>query len=436
MTHRTRTSIAVLALFAFATPTFADPGKPVAIRWWGQAMISIETYWNLRVVIDPYQPNIGYDDPELTADLVLITHEHPDHNHAEAVRGEPTVVHGLDDRGQVRPIHHVLDRLPNAEKSTWQSADSGGDRSGHEIVVTSVPAFHDNEQGGARGRDTMFVIDVDGVRIAHCGDLGQLKLTDDQVEALGRVDVLLIPVGGIYTVDGPQAAAIVGQVRPRIVIPIHYKTQALSFDLQNVERFVTAMETNAEIVRPKGNTVAVAASEESPEKSKVVLLQYEPWQPSGELAELFAAMERASSDSQAVFAPLTVAQMNFRPSNGTHTPRWNAEHMMGGALRFFSQIYAAIDPAVPQLNLSPAQMPPDYQAAHPDWTGAEEARQMERASQLIRRFSYLLDGVDLDERAPGSRWPLRRLFEIMEGHYTEHTANVKKKFELSDWPSE
>jgi L-ascorbate metabolism protein UlaG (beta-lactamase superfamily) len=399
-------------------------------------MVSIETYWNQTVVFDPYPPNIGYDDPELSADLVLITHEHPDHNHPEAVQGEPTVVHGLDDRGQVKAITGVLDRLPNEAESTWTTGVGNGEHSGNAIAVSTVPAWHDNEQGGERGATTIFVVDVDGVRIAHCGDLGQEKLTEEQVTALGEVDVLLLPVGGIYTLDGAQAAEIVRQVKPRIAVPIHYKTPALTFGLQNVDAFVTAIESDSEVVRPKGNTLAVSATNDDASKTTAVVLGYEPWQPTGELADMFTAMETACSDSQQVFAPLSAEQMNFRPSDGTHTPRWNVEHMAGVQLRFFSQVYAALDPAISAIDLNPAQMPDDYEAAHPDWTGAEEARQIERVSDFVRRFSYLLDGVDLDEPAPGSRLSLRRLLGIMQGHYGQHTANVEKKFELADWPSE
>src|SRR5688572_24298605 len=114
-------AIILLSILVCANAADAEPGKPVAVRWWGQAMVSIETYWNVQIVIDPYPPNIGYDDPKLTADLVLITHEHPDHNHAQLVGGNPVVVHGLEDEKRVRAVDHVLDRLPNSAKPTWQS---------------------------------------------------------------------------------------------------------------------------------------------------------------------------------------------------------------------------------------------------------------------------------------------------------------------------
>jgi L-ascorbate metabolism protein UlaG (beta-lactamase superfamily) len=431
----------VLAL-AFASIAAADPGKPVAVRWWGQAMVSIETYWNLRVVIDPFGEQVGYKDPRLSADLVLITHEHADHNNAAAVQGKPVVVRGLDAGGKVVPQKHVLDRLPNTMRPTWipvtQPVDSPANRSRHEIIVSTIPAWHDEEQGGDRGATAIFAVDVDGVRIVHCGDLGQSKLTEQQRESLGRIDVLLIPVGGVFTVDGAAAAKIVNELRPRIVVPMHYKTPALAFDLHRVDAFLDAMRASgAEVSQPAGNTLAVSAAvAEKKFKTRVVVLGYEPWQPSGEMAELFERKEAASSASAEVFRPLSANQMNFRPADGTHTPRWNAEHMMGRELMFFTQIFFGHDSAITPIDLNPAQMPPDYKAAHADWSGDEEARQIERVSALVRRFGYLLDGMDLDERASNSRWSLRRLFQQMERHYGQHTSNVKKKFDLSDWPQE
>lgn len=195
-------AVSLLAIAFQPQMTFADPGKPVAVRWWGQAMVSIETYWNLRVVIDPYGERVGYNDPHLSADLVLITHEHSDHNNAAIVGGEPVVARGLDSDGKVAPLHRILDRMPNQDRPTWLDANAAAIRSTHEVTVTAIPAWHDDEQGRERGATAVFAVDVDGVRIVHCGDLGQSKLTAEQLEAMGQVDVLLLPVGGIYTVDG------------------------------------------------------------------------------------------------------------------------------------------------------------------------------------------------------------------------------------------
>ncbi|MEM9826555.1 MAG: DinB family protein [Planctomycetota bacterium] len=153
-----------------------------------------------------------------------------------------------------------------------------------------------------------------------------------------------------------------------------------------------------------------------------------------ELESLFVAMEKACAASQQTFASLSAKQMNFRPPNGTHTPRWNAEHMMGRELLFFSQIYHAIDPAVPIYNWNPKQMPPEYVADQPAWSGRREAERMEQVSRFVRRYADWLRDVDLDARAPGSRWTLRGLLRQMERHYNEHTANVVKKQKLPEWP--
>ncbi len=427
----------LLSIAGVSSSVRADVGKPVAVRWWGQAMVSIETYWNLTIVIDPFSTNIGYADPKIGGDLVLITHEHADHSNAKLVRGEPVVIHGLNDEGAVRRVHHVLDRLPNSAMPTWKDARLRIARSPHAVVVTTIPAWHDNEQGDKRGAVAMFLIEVDGLRIVHCGDLGQHRLTDEQLSQLGRIDLLIIPVGGVYTVDGPQATEIVKQVQPRTVMPIHYKTPDLTINLQPVHLFLDAIGSEYEAVRPRGNTFAMRAQGFEDTVSRQMMLPgYVPWTMPDELSQLFARKEAASRASQQVFAPLSAKQMNFRPSNGTHTPRWNAEHMMGRELVFFTQIFAAVDPAFTPIDLNPKQMPPDYVAAHPDWTGAEEARQMERVTAFTRRFAYLLDGLDLDEKAPGSRWTPRGLLEQMDRHYSEHTANVKKKFDLPDFPKE
>ena len=430
----------LLALTFFLTPfasATAEPGDPVAVRWWGQAMVSIETFDGLTVVIDPYGEKIGYANPHVSGDLVLITHEHGDHNNAALVEGEPVVERGLDESGAARTFTMVLDRFPGSEKTKWYDAKLRMARSPNAIQVTSIPAWHDDTEGSERGANAMFIIDVDGQRIVHCGDLGQPKLTDEQLKMMINVDVLLIPVGGVYTVDGQQAVDIVRQVKPRIVVPIHYKTPNLVYDLQGVQGFLEAIGDDAEVERVAGNTLAVSVMKRSFIKPHVVLLDFQPWEMPAEMTELFAAKEKACQASQAVFEKLSAAQMNFKPGDGTHTPRWNAEHMLGRELGFFSQIYHDQLPSVMRhIDLNPKQMPPDYVAAHPDWSGAAEARQMERVSAYTRRFAYLMKDLPLDEPAPGSRWTPRKLLMQMARHYNEHTANVKKKFELPGWPVE
>ena len=429
--------VSCLVLSAQGAPP-AAPGKPVAVRWWGHAMVSIETWWDLTVVIDPYdEGRTGYTDSGVSGDLVLVTHEHADHNNVKLVKGKPAVVRGLDDKGEPNAIDLVFDRRPDTTKPRIAETAQVKGRADHAVRIRSIASDHDDASGRKRGRNAMFVVEVDGVRILHCGDLGQPKLTRRQLKAIGEIDVALVPVGGVYTVDGGQAGAIVGQLRPRFVIPIHYKTPPpLKIGLSGAGEFLKSLPDGCTIAKPKGNTLAVSRGRgPTREKPTAVVLRYVPWKMPAELAGLFERMSAAARHSQSVFAPLTARQMNHRPSNGTHTPRWNAEHLMGRQLGFFTRIYSQIDPSVPHVDLNPAQHPPDYKAAHADWSGREETRQMARADALVRRFAYLLDGIDLDGKPKSGPWTIRGLCRQMERHFEGHTANVEKKFKLPDWPA-
>ncbi|MEE8156389.1 MAG: MBL fold metallo-hydrolase, partial [Phycisphaerales bacterium] len=350
----------LLAALAAVWPAAADPGKPVAVRWWGQAFVTIETYWDLTVAIDPYATRIGYEDPRITADVVLVTHSHADHSNINLLGTGASSVIGLDDNGNVVSIDMVLDRLPNQDEPTVAAYSPSAQYSDHAVRFRTIASFHDDQSGNRRGNNAMFLVAADGVRILHCGDLGQTKLTEDQLRQIGSVDVLLVPVGGVYTVDGEQATGIVDQINPRYVVPIHYKTPQLSIVLHTDEEFRRALPATFERVAANGNTFAatreLGATRDEPQ---VVTLHARPWIMPTELAELYESKDAVCRTSQAVFATLSVNQMNHRPSNGKHTPRWNAEHMMGRELGFFSRIFSAVDPAIPHINLNPEQMPPD-----------------------------------------------------------------------------
>ena len=412
----------------------ADRGKPVAVRWWGHSTVSIETYWNLCIVIDPYVEQPGHAFPRLNGDLVLILQDGNDHDATRLIDGRPVVVQARDAAGNIQKLRHVLDRLPNQDAPTWKDAGLVSTRSPHAVTVTSI-SFPQNEADEERlEAGVALLIEIDGVRIVHGGGLGRRTLANDHLAEIGRVDVLLVPIGGKEHVDRREASRIVDQIKPQIVVPIS-QTDSTRIDEGPTAQLVDALAPAYQVANSVGNTLAVTAAERIAENGrKIVVLKPDPWEMPDELATLFSRKEAACRASQAVFAPLSAQQMNFRPANGTHTPRWNAEHMMGRELGFFSQIFARIDPSMSHVDLNPQQMPPDFIAAHPDWSGEEEARQMECVTAYTRRFAYLLDGVDLDERAPGSRWTLRALLAQMERHYREHTGNVKKKFALPDWP--
>jgi L-ascorbate metabolism protein UlaG (beta-lactamase superfamily) len=194
-------TLALLLVFGTGVGLAAD--EAVTLRYYGQSFFVLTTPGGTRIALDPYG-QIGYPLPSgVTADVVAISHEHGDHNNAALIQGSPKVLRGL---------------VPGS----WASIR---ERVG-DALIYNVPSFHDDQGGTSpRGLNAIFVIETGGLRIAQLGDLGQTVLTEGQLKAMGPIDVLLIPVGGgPFTVNGPQASRLTELIRPRVVIPMHYKT--------------------------------------------------------------------------------------------------------------------------------------------------------------------------------------------------------------------
>ena len=187
---------------------------------------------------DPYPPALG-PRLKLEADLVTVSHEHENHAYVQAVAGNPYVVKG--------PGEYEV---------------SG-------ITVLGRPSFHDTEQGAVHGRNTIYVIEIDDVRVCHLGDLGH-KLSDEELELLGQVDALLVPVGGGRTLGATQAAEVVRQFEPRYVIPMHYSLAAIKKELEPVERFLKEMSVAAPEPQTKLSLQATSTAEA---ETKVVVLE-------------------------------------------------------------------------------------------------------------------------------------------------------------------
>ncbi len=150
------------------------------------------------VVTDPFDASVGFSFPKnVTADIVTVSHIHSDHNAVAAIGGEPLVL------------------------------TNPGEYEAKGVEIVGFDMYHDAKKGEERGTNTVFKIVLDGVSILHLGDLGH-GLTDEQVEAFDTIDVLMIPVGGFYTIDGKKAAEIVNQIEPSIVVPMHYAVSALN----------------------------------------------------------------------------------------------------------------------------------------------------------------------------------------------------------------
>jgi L-ascorbate metabolism protein UlaG (beta-lactamase superfamily) len=177
--------------------------EEVSIRWLGQSCFLVTTPDGVRVLMDPVSPSTGYENPPQTVDVVTISHEHADHNHLALAQGAFSVLRALAPDGK-----------------DWNRArlEIGDAR------LYSVESYHDNEQGAARGLNGIFVIELPDFKLVHLGDLGHV-LDEGQVAPLKGADVLLVPVGGTFTLDAAEAARVVEQVQPRsVVIPMHYRT--------------------------------------------------------------------------------------------------------------------------------------------------------------------------------------------------------------------
>jgi L-ascorbate metabolism protein UlaG (beta-lactamase superfamily) len=185
------------------------------------------------VVIDPWNDDIGYPNPRVRPDAVVISHDHFDHCNAGLCGGAPKVVRCLTQEGKA-----------------WATVD---EKVG-PIRITGVATYHDTEQGAARGKNTVTVFEAEGLRVVHLGDLGHL-LSDEQVRAIGHVDVLMIPVGGHYTIGPKEADAVIAQLSPRVVIPMHFKTEVnASWPISTLEDFVKGRSS----VRRRGASVTLS----------------------------------------------------------------------------------------------------------------------------------------------------------------------------------
>ena len=179
------------------------------ITWLGHSCFRIKGK-DAIVITDPCHPSLGYTLGQLHADIVTLSHFHPGHSYSEAITSEFKEIRG--------PGEYEL----------------------KGIFITGIATFHDSEQGDKLGRNTVYVLEMDGITLCHMGDLGHLPASQ-LMEAIGDVDVLFLPVGGVSTIAGSTAAEIVRHLSPKIVIPMHYKTPAEVRDLQPVDRFLTEL---------------------------------------------------------------------------------------------------------------------------------------------------------------------------------------------------
>jgi len=207
------------------------------ITWHGHACFRLFQR-GASVVTDPYESSIGYELPRLRADIVTVSHDHPGHRNAGPVRNKKLIITGP------------------------------GEYEVRGVFITGIATFHDGKKGSTRGRNTVYLYDFDGLKICHLGDLGHVP-SQAQVEALNSVDVLLIPVGGVSTINAAQAAEVVSLIEPALVVPMHYRMSSLAFKLDPVSKFLKAMGLDQ---IPSQEVISVTQSN-LPDEAQVVLLE-------------------------------------------------------------------------------------------------------------------------------------------------------------------
>lgn len=209
------------------------------IYWYGQACFKIKGK-NATVVIDPFDPDFtGLKLPkDLIADIALKSHEHKDHSNLEGVGGNPVNIAGP------------------------------GEYEVKGVAIIGVGTDHDKAEGKERGKNTVYNLEVDGLNIVHLGDLGHV-LTQDQVEEIGGCDILMVPVGSVYTIDAEDATQIVSQLEPKIIIPMHYGgVPGLKFPLEPVDNFLKEM--GAENTQPQ--LKLTITKDKLPDEAQVMVL--------------------------------------------------------------------------------------------------------------------------------------------------------------------
>lgn len=211
------------------------------IKWLGHACFKITFDNGVRILTDPFDDNVGYQIPAVETDIVTLSHNHYDHNFVDCVKGK----------------FEVINKVGNFYLK--------------DISITGVHTYHDEVHGAKRGDNIVYIFEYDGVRLCHLGDLGHI-LTPSQIGMIDRVDVLLIPVGGVYTINSEEAIQVTNQLKPSIIIPMHYKTPALRMNIDSVDKFANGFR---KVEKIQSQVLEVKKDELNKDEPAVYILKYE-----------------------------------------------------------------------------------------------------------------------------------------------------------------
>ena len=255
-----RPLLATVALAVLSIPATAQaPKKALELRWYGHSFFLLTTTAGTKVVFDPHAIT-EYGSTAISADVVVMSHNHNDHNRKEVLANADS-----------KDLKAFLGVVPKGKAGEWAKFDEKV----KDVHVRTVGTYHDDEEGAKRGKNSIFVVEADGLKFCHLGDLGH-ELSDEQAKAIGPIDVLMIPVGGIYTINGETAKKVVAQLKPRLfVIPMHFGTKVYT-DLPGPDEFLDGQKNVRDL--KDGNLLEIPADLKA-DKPTVVMMGWS--QPKG-----------------------------------------------------------------------------------------------------------------------------------------------------------
>jgi L-ascorbate metabolism protein UlaG (beta-lactamase superfamily) len=254
-----RTFMAGLAGLLVACPVVAADKTQVRVTWHAQSYFEIASSKGTTVVIDPHAILEYGKIPGVRGDVILVTHLHSDHTQVKEVENAEKAA------GKFPKAKVIMGLKKEGLGETWVKVDEKV----KDVRIRSVPSYHDNVNGMKNGKNTIFVLEMDGITVVHLGDLGH-KLNARQLKTIGPVDVLLIPVGGVYTINGTEAKEVVDQIKPKkYIIPMHCATRIYD-DLLSAKEFLEEFPKE-QVAVSSGNTLMVNVDYKPPAPIVAVL---------------------------------------------------------------------------------------------------------------------------------------------------------------------
>lgn len=212
------------------------------IKWLGHSCFQLTLTNGKSIVIDPYDESVGYEPVNEKADIVIVSHDHYDHSYVKGIKGDYKLIEGA---GEYR--------------EDW-------------IKITGVPAYHDDQKGKLRGRVVVNTIEAEGIRVMHMSDIGEIP-EESFFKNAGKIDILLIPVGGVYTIDAKGALEIIEKLKPNITIPMHYLTSVLNISLKGVHEFTALAVKEYDISRLGGSSLEITA-DTLKKRQRIVIMEH------------------------------------------------------------------------------------------------------------------------------------------------------------------